>query len=50
MRRTAIPAQTRTASLPRGWLVLGAALASWFIVAAMWTGMSQIFGLVASVF
>ena len=48
MRSTAMPAQTRTAAIPRGWIVLGMALASWLIVAAMWTGMSQIFGLVAA--
>jgi hypothetical protein len=48
MRSTAMPAQTKTVSLPRGWIVLGMALASWLVVAAMLTGMSQIFDLVAA--
>lgn len=49
MRRAAIHTQTPSAvALPRGWIIVGAALASWLVVAAVWTGMSQIFWLVAS--
>ena len=48
MRSTAMPAQAKTAVLPRGWIIVGMALASWVVVAAMWTGMSQIFALVAA--
>lgn len=48
MRSNAMQAQTKAAVLPRGWIVLGMALASWLVVAAMWTGMSQIFDLVVA--
>ena len=34
------------ARLPRGWLVLGLAVASWILVAMAWTGLSHLFGLV----
>lgn len=48
MRSNSMPAQTKTAILPRGWIVLGMALASWLVVAAMWTAMSQTLDLVAA--
>ena len=49
MRSNSMPAQTKTAAiLPRGWIVLGMALASWLVVAAMWTAMSQTLDLVAA--
>lgn len=43
MRRMTVTRQAQTLSLPRGWYVLGAALASWAMFAAAWTGLSQIF-------
>lgn len=48
MRSTAMQAPTKTASLPRGWIVVGMALASWLVVAALWTGMSGIFGMIVA--
>jgi hypothetical protein len=49
MRSTAMPAQAKVAVLPRGWIIIGMALASWLVITAMWTGMTQIFALVAAV-
>ena len=47
MRRNATSAQAAQISvLPRGWIVLGAALASWMLVAMLWTGTSQLFSFV----
>ena len=49
MRRTTAVAQTSHGpQIPRGWIVLGAALASWMVVAVLWTGTSQLFSYVAS--
>ena len=33
---------------PSGWLILGAALTSWALVAALWIGASQLFQLILS--
>lgn len=50
MRRAAMHTQTHPElALPRGWIILGAALASWLVVAVVWSGMSQIFTLVSAV-
>lgn len=49
MRMTATtPQAIRATGLPRGWTILGLALASWMLVAGMWVGLSQLFGFVAS--
>jgi hypothetical protein len=48
MRSTGTPAQAKAAVLPRGWIIVGMALASWLVVTAMWIGMSQIFALAAA--
>ena len=49
MRRVAMHTQTHPEfALPRGWIVLGMALASWVVVVAMWSGMSQVFAFVAA--
>lgn len=34
--------------IPRGWIVLGAALMSWMLVAAFWTGTTQLFAFVSA--
>lgn len=46
MRTTA--ATHQTSGLPRGWIITGAALASWMVVAAAWAGMSQLFTFVSA--
>jgi hypothetical protein len=44
MRRTTTAAQAiQISHFPRGWIVLGAAIASWMLVAAMWMATSQLF-------
>lgn len=49
MRHTPAVAHTSQAlPIPRGWIVLGAALMSWMLVAALWTGTSQLFGYVSA--
>lgn len=52
MRRTPSKAQalavSRTWSLPRGWVVLGAALASWAMMVLMAAGIAQLFSYVAA--
>ena len=49
MRKTATLSQTNTtAALPRGWAILGLALASWVLVGGMWAAASQLYGLVAA--
>lgn len=51
MRR--IPATAQTSHLPlipRGWIVLAAALGSWLLVAAIWTAMAQLFSYVLAAF
>ena len=47
MRRTIAAAQAQRAMpLPRGWIVVGLALASWLLFAGIWAGMSQLFAFV----
>ena len=49
MRHIALHTPTRSeVALPRGWIVLAGALASWAVFALMGVGMSQLFGLIAS--
>lgn len=49
MRRTTAVAQVaHVHHVPRGWIVLGAALASWMVVAGLWTGMSQLFSVIVN--
>ena len=49
MRRTTANVQTqRSQSLPRGWIILGAALASWALFVGLWAGSSQLFQFVLS--
>ncbi|MCR6673616.1 hypothetical protein [Devosia ginsengisoli] len=49
MRRTSAAVQTqRSLPLPRGWIILGGALASWALFAGLWAGTSQLFGFVLS--
>jgi|GEM_PF-1720684 len=49
MRRMPLSASDTSAlALPRGWTVLGAALASWLVMAALWAGLTQIFALVTA--
>tara|TARA_R110002020_G_scaffold10961_10_gene41592 strand:- start:738 stop:938 length:201 start_codon:yes stop_codon:yes gene_type:complete len=36
--------------LPRGWTILGLALASWVLVGGMWAAASQVYGFVAGAF
>ena len=40
----------RAWSMPRGWVVLGAALGAWLIVAALVIFAAQLFGLLAPLF
>ncbi|MET3925002.1 hypothetical protein [Devosia sp. 2618] len=51
MRQTSV-ANTNAAAigLPRGWVILGSALASWAILASVWFGATQMFSfLMASI-
>lgn len=49
MRRTTFASQPEVQlRLPRGWVILGAALASWMLMAALWTGLSQLFSILLS--
>ena len=49
MRRNMTSAQvSATATLPRGWIILGLALVSWVVVAAMVSGMMQMFSFVSA--
>lgn len=51
MRRSTAKAQVLQARpIPRGWVILGLALASWMFVATAWSVGSQLFGAVVSVF
>ena len=45
-RTTAVIHAQRALPLPRGWIVLGGALASWALFAGLWAGTSQLFGFV----
>lgn len=49
-RTTAVLHQHRALPLPRGWILGGAALASWALLATIWVGMSQLFQLVLAAF
>ena len=42
-RNTAALHDQHPLPLPRGWIILGAALTSWALFAAAWFGASQIF-------
>lgn len=42
-RTTAVLHAQHPLPLPRGWVILGAALASWAVFAGIWTGTSQLF-------
>ena len=49
MRRTTAVIQAQRATpLPRGWLIVGLALASWALFAVLWAGMTQLFQFVAA--
>lgn len=49
MRHTPAVAHTSQAlPIPRGWIMVGAALMSWMFVAALWTGTSQLFSYVSA--
>lgn len=45
-RTTAIMPLGRALPLPRGWIILGLALASWALVTGLWIGLSQLFAFV----
>lgn len=45
-RSTAVAQSLHLSQIPRGWIVLGSALASWMLLAAMWTATSQLFSYV----
>jgi hypothetical protein len=47
-RTTAVAHATQALPIPRGWIVLGAAMVSWMIVALLWTGGSQLFSYVSA--
>ena len=47
MRRTTTAMQVRRAlPLPRGWIILGLALAAWALATALGAGLGQLYGLV----
>lgn len=48
MRRMTAVSQTKELPIriPRGWVILGAALASWAVFVSFWTGLSQVFAFV----
>lgn len=48
-RRTATALALHLSQVPRGWIMLGAALASWMLLAAMLMGISQLFAYVSAV-
>lgn len=48
MRRT-IAVMHAQHTLPRGWVIVGFALASWAVFALLWAGISQFFQFVSSV-
>ncbi|WP_323013963.1 hypothetical protein [Devosia sp.] len=48
MRHMSSAPSTPVFALPRGWVVLGAALASWLVVLALWAGLAQAFALVSA--
>ncbi|WEK05675.1 MAG: hypothetical protein P0Y65_05320 [Candidatus Devosia phytovorans] len=51
MRRSTTTVQAVAApSIPRGWILIAAAIASWMLVVAVFAATTQLFGLVASGF
>ena len=46
-RTTAVMHAQRALPLPRGWLIVGFALASWAVFALLWAGMNQLFQFVS---
>lgn len=48
MRRTSVAHAASAPHLPRGWVMLGAMLVSWMLVALLWSGGSQLFSFVAT--
>ena len=48
-RTTAVLHAQRPLPLPRGWIILGGALASWALLAGLWAGTSQLFAYILSV-
>lgn len=49
MRRNMTSAQVSApTTMPKGWIILGLALVSWVVVAAMVGGMTQMFSLVSA--
>ena len=49
MRQPAMTSQVHSISVPRGWIVLGATLFSWALVAATWSMTTQLFSFVSTV-
>lgn len=49
-RTTAVAHAERPLPLSRGWIVLGAALASWALFAGMWAGLGQLFQAISAAF
>ncbi|WIJ26755.1 hypothetical protein [Devosia sp. RR2S18] len=44
-----VPAESATSTtIPRGWIILGAAVTSWALVLSVGAGATQLFGYVAS--
>lgn len=49
MRDTAAKTvEVRASTIPRGWVVLGAAAACWIILISAWFGLSRLFAFVVS--
>jgi len=47
-RNSAIAKAAQVPQVPRGWIILGAALISWMLVAVLMTSMSQLFSFVSA--
>jgi hypothetical protein len=45
-RTTAVLHAQHPLPLPRGWIILGAALASWVLFVGLWVGTSQLYHVV----
>jgi len=48
MRQTLTGSRSRTIALPRGLVLVAAALGSWMLMTAMWTLSAQLFGFIAA--
>ena len=48
MRQPTMTSHAQSISIPRGWIVLGAALLSWALVAATWSMTTQLFAYVSA--